>query len=304
MASSSTKPLTAAAILQLVEQGKVELDRSLSAYYPDHPYGDQVTIRRLLNQTSGIPNPLPLKWIHSIETHSAFDETQALKVALKKHAKLGFKPGDKYAYSNISYWLLGVVIQQVSGQAYCDYMRQNVFEPLGAGREELNCLVPDLAHHAQGYQKKYSLLGLFLYLMMDKKLIEGTKSGWFGLRPVYMNGPAYGGLIGTVRGFAKFLQDQLRARPVLFKPDTKALFYSSQKNNQGQAIETTLGWHQGRLADILYYGKPGGGPGFRSNIRLYPDKGLATVWLVDETGVSEGSINNFTDTLDCQVLAL
>jgi D-alanyl-D-alanine carboxypeptidase len=218
MASSSTKPLTAAAVLQLVEQGKVQLDRSLSAYYPNHPYGDQVTIRHLLNQTSGIRNPLPLKWLHSVEEHPTFDESQALKVALKKHAKLAFMPGDKYAYSNISYWLLGAVIQQVSGQAYCDYMRQNIFEPLGAGREELNCFISDPTHHAQGYQKKYSLLGLFLYFMMDKTLIEGTKSGWFGLRPVYMNGPAYGGLIGTARGFAKFLQDQLRAKPILFNP--------------------------------------------------------------------------------------
>jgi hypothetical protein len=60
MASFSTKPLTAAAVLQLVEQGLVVLDRLLSAYYPHHPYGDQVTIRHLLNQTSGLPNPLQL----------------------------------------------------------------------------------------------------------------------------------------------------------------------------------------------------------------------------------------------------
>lgn len=72
----------------------------------------------------------------------------------------------------------------------------------------------------------------------------------------------------------------------------------------GQALETTLGWHRGRLAETPYYGKPGGGPGFRSNIRVYPEKRLATAWFINETGVSEGSINNFTDTLDRHFLAL
>jgi CubicO group peptidase (beta-lactamase class C family) len=280
------------------------LDRCLSAYYPDHPYGDQVTIRHLLNQTSGIRNPLPLKWLHSVEAHPAFDEAQVLKGVLQKHARLAFTPGDKCAYANISYWLLGAVIQQVSGQTYCDYMRQNVFEPLGAHREELSCFIADLGRHARGYQRKYSLSGLFLYFMIEKKLIEGTESGWLCLRPVYMNGPAYGGLIGTARGFARFLQDQLRSKSVLFETETKALFYSPQQNNRGQAIETTLGWHRGRLADTSYYGKPGGGPGFRSNIRLYPEKGLATTWFINETGVSEGSINSFTDTLDRHFLTL
>jgi D-alanyl-D-alanine carboxypeptidase len=304
MASSSSKVLTAAAVLQLVEQGKLELDASLSRYYPDHPYGDQVTIRRLLNQTSGIRNPLPLKWLHSVEAHPRFDEAEALKTVLNNHSRLAFTPGDKYAYSNISYWLLGAVIEQVSGQPYCDYMRQHIFEPLSASPEELSCLIPDPAHHAQGYQKKYSLLGLFLYLMMDKALLGETEAGRFRIRPVYMNGPAYGGVIGTARGFARFLQDQLRAKPVLFNAETKRLFYAHQKNDRGEDIETTLGWHKGRLANVPYYGKPGGGPGFQSNIRIYPDRAIATVWLINETGVSESTINTFTDRLDRQFLGV
>jgi CubicO group peptidase (beta-lactamase class C family) len=301
MASSSTKVLTAAAVLQLVERGQVELDKSLSAYYPDHPYGEQVTLRHLLNQTSGIRNPAPVKWLHTVEEHTAFDEAQALKKVLNQHPKLAFTPGDKYAYANISYWLLGQVIQQVSGQRYCDYLRQNVFQPLNIGQAELDCLIPDLTQHARGYQK-ISLLGLMLYLMLDGKVRGGTARGWFRLKPVYMNGPAYGGLIGRARGFAPFLQDQLRPEPILFGAATKALFFSPQKNNQGQEIETTLGWHRGQVADLPYYGKPGGGPGFRSNLRIYPDRSIATVWLMNETGISEGPCNQLSDTLDCHFL--
>ncbi len=139
--------------------------------------------------------------------------------------------------------------------------------------------------------------------MMDTTLLGATEAGRFALCPVYMNGPAYGGLIGTARGFARFLQDQLRAQPLLFTAATKRLFYAHQKTNRGQEIATTLGWHRGQLATVRYYGKPGGGPGFRSNIRVYPERGLATVWFINETGTNEGPINHFTDVLDRHFLS-
>jgi CubicO group peptidase (beta-lactamase class C family) len=84
MASSTTKLFTAAAILQLVELGKVELDSSLSNYFADHPYGTEVRIRHLLNQTSGIPNLMPLTWIHNACEHSEFSEDAALIEVLTK----------------------------------------------------------------------------------------------------------------------------------------------------------------------------------------------------------------------------
>jgi CubicO group peptidase (beta-lactamase class C family) len=102
MAASSTKALTAAAVLTLVQDGKVQLDDPLSAYYPAHPYGPKVTIRRLLNQSAGVPNPLPLRWLHLVEEHSGFDEEAALQAAVRRAGKLAFPPGAKYGYSNNS----------------------------------------------------------------------------------------------------------------------------------------------------------------------------------------------------------
>ncbi len=303
MASSSTKVLTAAAILQLVEQGKVDLDTSLSRYYSDHPYGDQVTIRQLVNQSSGIPNPLPLKWLHRVEDHTAFNEAEALQAVLRTYPRTAFPPGTKYAYSNISYWLLGAVIEAISGQSYRDYMRQHVFGPLGAAPAELDILVHDLTRHARGYQPKYSAVGAFLYLMMDRTLLGATEAGRFSLHPVYMNGPAYGGVIGTTQGFGRFLQDQLSPTPQLFGARAKRLFYTHQTDTQGRELPTTLGWHHDRISSVRYYGKPGGGPGFRSNVRVYPDHALASIWFINETGTSEGPINRFTDALDRHFLA-
>jgi CubicO group peptidase (beta-lactamase class C family) len=177
-------------------------------------------------------------------------------------------------------------------------MRRNIFDPLGASSAELSCQIPDLAQHARGYQQKFSPLGLFLYLAIDRALLERSEAGQYRLRPVYMNGAAYGGLIGTARGFARFLQDQLRARPALFGAETRKLFFSPQTNSRGESIPTTLGWHCGLAWGVPYYGKPGGGPGFQSNLRVYPDLGLASVWLANRTGASESPINKFTDELD------
>ena len=298
LASSSTKPLTAAAVLQLVERGEVGLDHSLSAYYPAHPYGDGITIRQLLNQTSGIPNPLPLRWLHGIEEHSSFDEAAALQKVLAAYPRLRSRPGERYAYSNISYWLLGKVIEQVSGLPYAEYMRRNIFEPLGASPAELNYVMIDIERHARGYQPRYSPIGLIVSLLIDRSLRERTEAGRFRLRPVYMNGSAYGGLIGTARGFARFLQDQLNARSVLLGEQTRQLFFAAQQNSRGQAIETTLGWHRGQALGVPFYGKPGGGPGYHSNIRIYPTRGIATVWLANQTGVSADQINRLADALD------
>jgi CubicO group peptidase (beta-lactamase class C family) len=106
MASSTTKVITATAILQLVEREKIRLDDPASRY-TEHPYGDGITIRHLLAQTSGIPNPLPLRWIHRASEHAGFDENAAFHETVQRHSKLLFTPGTRYAYSNISYWILG-----------------------------------------------------------------------------------------------------------------------------------------------------------------------------------------------------
>jgi D-alanyl-D-alanine carboxypeptidase len=298
MASSVTKTLTAAAILQLKDRGRLNLDSHLSSLFASHPYGGDLRIDHLLNQSSGVPNPVPLRWLHLADSHSDYDEETALALALKKHAKLRFEPGSKYAYSNLAYWLLGKVIENVSGLSYADYMRSNIFDALGIGSDELDCLIPDPGRHATGHLRRWSVLGYLMPFMMDTRFFAESAPGRRRFKSVYMNGPAYGGLIGTARAFSKFLQDQLQPESVLFGKATRELFYSKQTDSSGRLMETTLGWHRGDLNGTAYYGKPGGGPGFQSNMRLYPSKEIGTVWLANETAASEGPIHALTDQLD------
>jgi CubicO group peptidase (beta-lactamase class C family) len=101
------------------------------------PYGPSVTVRQLISDTSGIPNPIPLRWVHAADRHETFDEDAALAAVLKKHPRLSFAPGSRYAYSNIGYWLLGKVVERVTGERFAAYIVNGNLRPLGSGREIL-----------------------------------------------------------------------------------------------------------------------------------------------------------------------
>ena len=298
MASSVTKTLTAVAILQLHERGALQLSDSLSTYVSTHPYGPDVRLSHLVNQSSGIPNPMPLRWIHLAADHDGYDEAEVFRATMAQHTKRSFEPGSKYAYSNLSYWLLGQVIERVSGMSYAQYMRTQLFDPLGIPSEEMACLIPDATKHACGHLKRWSLLGLMMPMLMDTSVFDTAALGRRRIKPVLMNGPAYGGLIGTARAFGVFLQDQLRDTSRLLQPETKQLFFSEQSDTRGRTLPTTLGWHRGLLGTTPYYGKPGGGPGFQSNIRIYPKHRFASAWLANEAAASETAINAVSDAVD------
>jgi D-alanyl-D-alanine carboxypeptidase len=297
MASSSTKVVTAAAVLQLIGKNKVELDGSLSSYYPRHPYGSGITIRHLLNQTSGVPNPLPINWVHRIDD-ATFDEERALADVMRAHSRPRFSPGERYAYSNLSYWLLGKVIERVSGLPYEEYLRRGIFAPLGATAGEMNTTIADVGEFARGYQRKYSAMGVFTRVAVRREFLDGSDRGYLRFARVSMNGPSYGGILGSARGFCRFLQDQLRPASVLLGPEQRTLFFSPQRDAHNRETPTTLGWHRGQLDGVTYFGKPGGGPGFHSNVRLYPERGIATAWFINHLGVNEPKITRFGDAAD------
>lgn len=120
MAYSMSKTITAAAVLQLVEAGKVGLEDAVDRYMGSNPYGPDVTVRQLLSHASGIPKPIPLRWVHEAARHETFDEDAALAAVLRAHPRLSSQPGTRYAYSNLGYWLLGKVVERASGEAFTD----------------------------------------------------------------------------------------------------------------------------------------------------------------------------------------
>lgn len=295
MTYSMTKTFTAAAVLQLVEQGKISLDDPITMYVSDNPYGDRITIRHLLSQTSGIPNPIPLKWVHLIEEHSRYDEKAALQKVLEANAELDFAPGKKYSYSNISYWLLGRVIEKASGLRYEDYVRENIFRRLKVSVNEIDFVIPLPHNHSKGYLPKWSFFNLFKSFVIESKYVGEYEDGWLHINEHYLNGPAFGGIVGSARSIGVFLQDQLSDSSRLFSKKTKALFFEQQRNNNGELIEMTLGWHIGNVDGIHYFFKEGGGGGFHSEIRLYPAYGIASVVISNNTSFN---VKDFLNTVD------
>ena len=296
MAYSMTKTFTAVGILQLAEQRKLSLDEVIDRYLPNTPYhGRGITIRHLLDHTSGVPSPIPLRWVHLAEEHSSFSEAEALASVLRENPDLAFEPGRKFAYSNIGYWLLGKIIEQVTGESYPTYVRVNIFQPLGLSAQEMDFVIPDQSRHANGYLAKYSWLNLVKGFVIDRKFLGDYEGHWLRLNAHYLNGPAFGGLIGTATGFSRFLQDQLRAESVLFGLETRRLLETQQTDSAGQPIRMTLGWHIGETHGAVYFFKEGGGGGFHSEMRIYPVKGVASVVLANSTGFNSTRFLNRVD---------
>ena len=281
-AFSMTKTLTAIAVLQLAEQEKLGLDDRADRFVK-HPYPDGITIRQLLAHTAGLPDPIPITWVHLAEQDDRFDENAALTRILLKHGKADSTPGQRYGYSNIGYWLLGKVVEAAAGQDFTVYVERHLFRPLDLEARSIGFKIPRPAHHAKGYLAKYSFMNLLKGFLMDKEVWGAYEGSWLRIKDVYLNGPAFGGAIGSARAFSRILQDLLRQGSLLLGKKGKALLFEQQRTQDGRLIEMTLGWHIGELDGQRYYYKEGGGAGFHCEMRIYPSAGLASVIMTNRT---------------------
>lgn len=298
MAYSMSKAITAIAVLQLVAAGKVALEDPIERYHAT-PYGPGITVRQLLAHLSGIPNPVPLRWVHPAAQHAGFDEHAALDAELRAHPRPAFAPGKRFGYSNLGYWLLGSVVERASGQPFASYVAERLFAPLGVPAAALGYAIPDASRHAHGYLEKYSFLNLAKRLLVDRQLIGDYEGGWLRIEPHYLNGPAFGGLVGTASGFGMVLQDQLRPRSVLLDNPARELLYTPQRTAAGRAVPMGLGWHLGDLQGIPFFYKEGGGGGFHCEMRVYRINRVATVLM---TNATRFDVKRCLDSLDREFL--
>ena len=296
MAYSMSKTITAAAALQLLASGRLRLDDPIERYVPTSPYGPNVLVGHLIAHTSGIPNPIPLRWVHAADAHATFDEDAALATVLQKHPRLTCAAGTRYAYSNIGYWLLGKVVERASGEPLSSYVADHILRRLEISPGELGYTVANPARHATGYLEKYSFINFLKPFLIDRQLIGGYCGRWLEIRSHYPNGPAFGGLVGSARAFGAFLQDQLRPHSALFNDATRALFFTPQRTTDGRTIAMTLGWHTGRANGRRFFFKEGGGGGFHCMMRLCPDRAAGTVVMSNATGFNVAALLDAIDS--------
>lgn len=147
---SMTKPYTAAAILKLAEQSKLGLDDPLSRYVPEFDTGGRtVTIRQLLNHTSGIPEYTTQSGFFAKLAPLNLSDAELLQLVSGK--PFDFEPGTAWRYSNTGYYLLGMIIAKASGQPYAAFMQEAFFTPLGLAHTRYGSETEIIPSRAQGY---------------------------------------------------------------------------------------------------------------------------------------------------------
>ncbi|MDP3496044.1 MAG: serine hydrolase [Hyphomonadaceae bacterium] len=248
---SITKQFTAAAIMQLVEQGKIGLDDPVSKYYAAAPAAwSKITVKHLLNHRSGIPSYTGLP--DFFEKHAALDRTPEQVVEFTRDMPLEFEPGAKFEYNNTGYVLLGYIIEKVSGQTYADYLVAHIFTPLGmkhSGYDDTTTLIPQ---RAAGY---------------------GFEDGvWTNAAYLSMTLPhAAGSLYSTV-------DDLLVWEEALFagKVVSRASFDAMTTDYGG---EYGFGLGVDELEGHESINHSGGIPGFSTYMTRFPDDGLTVIAL-------------------------
>jgi CubicO group peptidase (beta-lactamase class C family) len=126
--ASLTKPFTATSIMQLVERKQLDVHDKVRKFIPDYTFGNELTINQLLTHTSGIPNFTSFPEFKSRIERNYIHPSDLIELLNGKD--LDFKPGDEHMYSNSGYYLLGMIIEVVSGMSFEDYLRENIFQPL------------------------------------------------------------------------------------------------------------------------------------------------------------------------------
>ncbi len=151
---SITKQFTAMLILQLVAEGKLDLQEPITTYLPDYPKatGDIITTHHLLTHTSGIPNYTAFPKFMEDETRNPYTPEEFVKIFDEK--ELDFTPGEQFSYSNSGYFLLGVIIEKLSGKTYEQMLQEKIFNPLSMNDSGYDHHSDILKNRATGYEKQ------------------------------------------------------------------------------------------------------------------------------------------------------
>ncbi|TNE55561.1 MAG: class A beta-lactamase-related serine hydrolase [Bacteroidetes bacterium] len=279
---SITKTFTAAAILQLQQLGKLQLDDPVSAYLPQYPFLGSITIRQLLAHQSGLNNPMPVRWVHLEEEDPGFDYRAFSTQTLRTHARVRYKPGRKAAYSNLNYLLLGEVIEAVSGQPYQAYILKHVLKGNAGIGFKWSADRAVTGYHSAGFS------GLILGFLLDKKKYTEPRQGkLIPFKRTCLNGAAYGGLLASPTGLEQYLRELLRPQNGILSDQSKTDMFTEQPLANGEPSGYALGWHTGQLEGRKYVHHAGGGGGFYLELRIYPELGVASYVLTNKSGFSD-----------------
>ena len=273
--ASMNKMLTAAAILQLVQEGKLRLDAPLGTYLPDYPNADvrsKVTLHHLLTHTGGTGDIFgPQFMANRLQLRDISDYLQ-----LYGTRGLLFTPGAQHAYSNYGFVLLGAIIERVTGKSYDDHVGARVLAPAGmssTGAAPEDSLVPG---RAVGYMRQGSPIGP---LVSNAPLLP-------------YRGTSAGGGYSTVGDFARFAV-AVRDRKLLDSTHTTLLYTGKRNVNLAGTIQYAYGFMDRILGGRRWVGHGGSEAGMNGELVFEPTVGYAVVVLANFDPPAAGQTMDF-----------
>ncbi len=256
---SITKQFIASAILKMQEEGKLSVEDKLSKFVPGFPRGDEVTIRHLLTHTSGIHSytnrPGFLKYVTMPITPAALVDTI-------KAYPYDFNPGDRYLYNNSGFFLLGYIIEKISGMSLADYLKENLFKPLGMNNTGVYTVTRLLDHEAYGYDR--DSVNIVKALNWDMTWAGGA-----------------GALYSTAPDLYTWNEAVFNGK-VLSAESLKAAFTPAVLNS-GEKIDYGFGWSLSDYRGSKFISHGGGLHGFLSYITRQPEEKTTVVVLCNST---------------------
>lgn len=264
---SITKQFTAAAILQLRDAGKLSLDDHIARFLPHFPYAQQITVRELLNQTTGLYNYTSTPHFVATADHSrgGFRPITAL---LTGHP-LAFAPGAKWQYSNTNYIVLGQIVAIASDESYAGYLQQHIFTP--AGMSATSLIGRRLPDTAEGYN------------VVAGKVVPAPPlpEAWAGSAGAIVS------ILGDLERWDQAVSDgNLISRADYREMTTAGVLASGQHDDYG------FGWMLGTYGSQPTVWHNGGTFGFLAlNARL-PQSGLDVIVLTNSTALPPWNVAN------------
>ncbi|WP_073079817.1 serine hydrolase [Chitinophaga jiangningensis] len=244
---SITKPMTATLILLLAEQGQLRLNDRLSRFYPGFPAGDSITIYHLLTHTSGL-------YAYNNDNSMPTQSEDAMIEFLSQHS-LEFVPGSQWRYCNTGYYLLGFIIERLTGLSYAEALQTYLFTPLQMQQSSLDFRSLSATRKAQGYH----------FMFLDSAQQASTYP--------YEELRSAGGVWSTAGDLYKFHEAMQRFRIITDTSTSKA--YTPYKNKYG------LGWFIDSIMGCQVVSHSGGAAGFRTLLVRVPEKDICIILLAN-----------------------